>query len=1082
MKSKKLTAVLVTMMTVIIMFGMLCLPASAATSLSKATVSYESYYTYTGKEIKPSVKVKVGKKTLKNKTDYTVTYKNNKSVGKGTITIKGKGSYTGSVSKSFYIEPKAVSSLKATAYSAKIKLSWKASTGAKAYQVYQKIDGKWKKLDNTSKTSYTVTGLDSVTKYEFRVRAYAKAGSKTLYSDFKNISKTTTIGKVTELKATEVTQSSAKLTWNKVQGATSYIVKLTDVTSGYTNSIAADSNSVVLDKLYSQREYSVKLVAKNEAAGITGPNSAAFTFSTAPSGIKNLKAEASSGTTVKLTWDKIDGVDAYQVFYAKFDSSGNMGDYEKFGNIKTNSCTVDGLFSGSYYSFRVRAYTKTNAGTVYSDYSVVDKFFLPVSVAKISNFKQTSVSDNEILLEWSRPSNIDGYKLYVDGTLKETLKPAVTDYRLTGLTSGKTYKIAISAYYKDVEGEKTEISVTTQSGDVQSLTITKKPTSTLKPGETYQLTVSVTPSYATNTNVTYKSSDTTIATVSSSGLITAKANGQAIITVTSVANPNISKQFTLTVKDRPTAVTKIELQSSYTFYEGEIKSLNPTFYPADATDKSYTITGSDHTYSYKGGFIGIQNKTETCKFEDYVYVTSNNLIKGIKATIEEKSDDTDSNGDKPTFSFKVTVRANDGSGATATTTIKILPRMITVDYKGSEELPWYYGNSAKLSYTLHDTIASKYSSSQIRFKSSDTSIATVTSDGTVTCKGSGDVVITAYTTDGKYSGAYEFYSRGIVEIEDTFVDNCKNGKTYQIKAAIKPANSTDSVIYYSSDESIATVDKNGLVTFKTNSGSAKILVALSSDTFNVKEVWFTSGSFTAPSGSKAQLLEHMKTTANSVKLLKDLPGITRYDSTTLDNFTTTSNEISGSDLQATFNSELAPKTTYLASNPVTNSNYATLKNEFLASVPVKGQSYVINSSLAESDIKDIKVIDNGDYYYEMKLTLKDETFSSLPTASSGGRHGKVFDILTQEHMDNLLSKFNSTNQLAITYNAFNQKYHDSTVTIGINKATNHIEYMKYDMNIDINVSNLTLKVSGVQKKMDVAFTCNNIINIDFATY
>ena len=1080
MKSKRLSAVVVTIMSVIIMMGMFCLPASAATSISKATVSYETYYTYTGKAIKPSVTVKVGSKTLKKDTNYTVSYKNNTNVGKGTITIKGKGSYSGSVSKSFYIEPKAVSSLKGTAYSEKIKLSWGKSTGASAYQVYQKINGKWTKLGNTSKTSYTVTGLESVTKYDFRVRAYAKVGSKVLYSDFKTVSKSTTIGKTANIKASNITQDSAKLTWSEVSGATSYIVKITDVATDYTYDITADSNSVVLDSLYGQREYSVKIVAKNDDAGITGPNSSAYTFSTAPSGIKNLKAEAASATTVKLTWDKISGVDAYQVFYAKYDASGKMGDYEKFGNVKTNSCTVDALFSGSYYSFKVRAYTKVNSVTVYSDYTVLDNFYLPVSVAKIPNFQQTGVSNTEIALSWSRPSNINGYKLYVDGVLKDDLQPAVTTYRLTGLTSGKTYKIAISGYYKDVEGEKTEISVTTQSGDIQSVTITKKPASTIKPGETFQIEYSVSPTYATNKNVTFKSQDTSIATVSSTGLIKAIKDGQTVITVTSVADPTKSASFTLKVQDKPILVSSISVASSYTFYEGEIKSLNPTFYPADATNKGYTITGSDHSYSYKGGFIGIQNKTETCAFEDYVYVTNNNLIKGLKATIEEKSDNTE----KPTFSFRVTIKATDGSGATATTTIKILPKMITVDYNGAEELPWYYGNSAKLSYKLHDSIADQYDDSSIRFKSSDTSSATVTSDGTVTCKGSGDVTITAYTTDGKYSGIYEFYSRGVVEIEDSMFENCAAGKTYQIKASIKPAGATDTIIYYTSDASVATVNNKGLVTFNVASGNARIMVGLSSDNTSFKEVWFTSGAFKTPSGTNAQLLDHMRSTANVLKTLKEVPGLTRYEATTLSKFTTTADSSIASSLQSMFNSDLKPKTTHLAAVPssLPLTDYVNQRNVFLDNVPVKGQGYVIEDSLAASSISKIEVIDKGEYYYEMKLTLKDETFSSLPSVNSNTNHGKVFDILTKEHIDSVLNKLNSSGKASMTYGSFTQKYYNSSVTIGINKITNHIEFANYDMNIDIKVSDLTLKVTGMSTKMDVSFSCNNIINIDFASY
>ena len=1080
MKSKKLSAVIVTIMSVIIMIGMLCLPASAATSLSKATVSYETNYTYTGKAIKPSVKVKVGSKTLKKDTNYTVSYKNNTNVGKGTITIKGKGSYTGSVSKSFYIEPKAVSSLKATAYSTKIKLSWGKSTGASAYQVYQKIDGKWTKLSNTSKTSYTITDLDSVTKYDFRVRAYAKVGSKVLYSDFKNISKSTTIGKVTELKTSSVTQSSATLTWNEVQGATSYIVKLTDNVSNYNyDDIIAYKNSVVLTSLYGQREYSVKIVARNDDKGITGPNSTAFTFMTALSSVKNLKAEPASSTTVKLTWDKLSGVDAYQVFYAKYDASGNLGKYEKFGNIKTNSCTVDGLFSGSYYSFRVRAYIKAASGIVYSDYTVIDEFFLPVSAGKVQNFRTTSVSNNEIVLAWDRLSNVDNYNLYVDGTLKTTIDNKADNYRLSGLEAGKTYTIAISTYYKNVEGEKSEITVSTQSSDVQSVTITRKPSSTIKPGETFQLQVSVTPSYAANANVTYKSQDTSVATVDpNTGLIKAIKDGQTVITVTSVANPNKSASFTLKVQDKPILVTSISLSPTYTFYEGEIKSLNPTIYPADATNKGYTITGADHTYTYKTGILGLQTKTETCKFNNYVYVTNTNLVKGVKASIESGTDKE--------FVFNVTVKATDGSGATATTTIKVLPRMVTLDYTGAEDLPWYYGNTAKLSYKLHSSIADSYDASSIEFKSSDKNIATVTNEGIVTCKGVGDVTITASTRDGKYSGTYEIYSRGIVEIEDTYIDKCKAGNTYQIKAKILPAGTSDSIIYYTSNSSVVTVDSNGLVTFKTSSGSAKIFVGLASDSFNLKEVWFTSNTFTAPSGSNAQLLNHMRDTVNVLKTLQNVPGLTRYEATSLSNLTTTSSKITGSQLQSIFNSELTPKMTYLSAVPVTSSDYIALRKQFLENVPVKGQGHIIESTLTDGDIKSIQVIDNGDYYYEMKLTLKDETFNTLPSVSSTTRHGKVFDILTKEYMDGILNKFNSTDQLSINYSSFKQKYHDCTVTVGINKINNHIEYTNYDMNIDINVTNLALKISSglfnEEETMNVSFGCNNTINVDYTTY
>ena len=63
---------------------------------------------WTGKAIKPkvTVKAKVNGKTvtLKKGTDYTVTYKDNINKGTATVTIKGKGNYTGTITKTFTIK------------------------------------------------------------------------------------------------------------------------------------------------------------------------------------------------------------------------------------------------------------------------------------------------------------------------------------------------------------------------------------------------------------------------------------------------------------------------------------------------------------------------------------------------------------------------------------------------------------------------------------------------------------------------------------------------------------------------------------------------------------------------------------------------------------------------------------------------------------------------------------------------------------------------------------------------------------------------------------------------------------------
>lgn len=85
--------------------------AGNTTDLADCTVSLSaSSYTYDGAAKKPSVTVKYGSKTLTQGTDYTVTYAKNVNAGTATVTVKGIGSYSGTVNKSFKINAKSVGS------------------------------------------------------------------------------------------------------------------------------------------------------------------------------------------------------------------------------------------------------------------------------------------------------------------------------------------------------------------------------------------------------------------------------------------------------------------------------------------------------------------------------------------------------------------------------------------------------------------------------------------------------------------------------------------------------------------------------------------------------------------------------------------------------------------------------------------------------------------------------------------------------------------------------------------------------------------------------------------------------------
>lgn len=82
--------------------------------ISATAVSGTGNKVYTGSAIKPVPAVKVGGRTLKNETDFTVSYKNNTEPGTATLKVTGKGNYSGSVSKTFKITARAINDVEVT--------------------------------------------------------------------------------------------------------------------------------------------------------------------------------------------------------------------------------------------------------------------------------------------------------------------------------------------------------------------------------------------------------------------------------------------------------------------------------------------------------------------------------------------------------------------------------------------------------------------------------------------------------------------------------------------------------------------------------------------------------------------------------------------------------------------------------------------------------------------------------------------------------------------------------------------------------------------------------------------------------
>ena len=216
--------------------------ATADISYTKVTVS--------GKENTPKVtNVKLGDKTLTQGTDYEVLYKDNVNVGTGKVIIKGIGNYVGRIEKTFAINKISIS---------KAKVSGIKNVTFAGKSVSQNVVVK-----DGSKT--LKKGVD----YKVTYSSNTKVGTATVIITGINnysgtIKKTFKITLAKPSLTVKALTKSAKVSWKKVPGASSYKIYMSTRSSSGYKAVATVSSSKLTytkKKLTKGKKYYFKIVA-----------------------------------------------------------------------------------------------------------------------------------------------------------------------------------------------------------------------------------------------------------------------------------------------------------------------------------------------------------------------------------------------------------------------------------------------------------------------------------------------------------------------------------------------------------------------------------------------------------------------------------------------------------------------------------------------------------------------------------------------------------------------------------------------------------------------------------------------------
>lgn len=317
--------------------------------------------------------------------------------------------------------PSGLSSSNVT--SSSFNLSWNASSGATSYDVQIRPQGGSWSTYNVTTTSYNATGLTSATTYDAQVRANNSAGSSA-YTTPINVTTLVAVPSVpTGLSTSNITTSSATLSWNAASGATSYDVQVRPQ-GGTWSTYNVTSTSYNASGLNSSSTYEWQVRAKNTAGSSNYSSVVNFTtlgnIPAVPTGLSTSNITANSAN---LAWNASSGATSYDVQLRV--QGGTWSTY----NVTSTSYNASGLNSNTTYEWQVRAKNTTGS----SNYSSALNFTTEQVVATYCESKGSNSS-----YEW-----ISGVTI---GTFSNTSGAAgYTDFtsKVITLEAGKTYSISL---------------------------------------------------------------------------------------------------------------------------------------------------------------------------------------------------------------------------------------------------------------------------------------------------------------------------------------------------------------------------------------------------------------------------------------------------------------------------------------------------------------------------------------------------------------------------------------------------------------------------------------------------------------
>ena len=321
---------------------------------------------------------------------------------------------------------------------AKLKISWDSVAKAESYTIMRRMAGadEYEEIKTVTGTSYTDTGLSSATQYYYWIKANCVVDGEDIVAKSTTGSQYTLTDAPKNVKADDISESEITITWNAVDGASSYrVARRKSGTENYSTVKASTTETSFADSgLETGERYYYRVYAKNSAGESEHSDTVgAYTKFAAPS-VKTV-----SSSQLQISWKSVGNAESYIVKRRCY----NETDYKEIATTTSTTFTDSGLQSGTKYYYWIQASCNVD------DTSLTAKSVTGEAFTQLANPSVTVLNDTSVKLTWNQVKGHGTYKYIVqrklstESSYKSVATVTTTAYTDTNLKSSTTYNYRI---------------------------------------------------------------------------------------------------------------------------------------------------------------------------------------------------------------------------------------------------------------------------------------------------------------------------------------------------------------------------------------------------------------------------------------------------------------------------------------------------------------------------------------------------------------------------------------------------------------------------------------------------------------